>query len=208
MGGKKQKEYKDVPEYHIKGQEGEDSTVKVGDCVIMRPEAGELPYIGKVEKLFTVGEGKKQEKIKARWYYRPSEAKGGRRAFHGKAELFLSDHYDEVWAEAIMGKCRVHGFKKYIQMEDLGEDDFYCRFEYKAKTGSFMPDKVAVYCTCEMPYNPDDPMVQCEKCRDWYHLKCVGLTKSAVKKLDVFMCDACLKEPQETVESGDENAKS
>ena len=52
----------------------------MGDCVIMRPDAGELPYIGKVEKLFVVGEGKKQEKIKARWYYRPSEAKGGRRA--------------------------------------------------------------------------------------------------------------------------------
>ena len=28
MGGKKQKEYKDIPEYHIKGQEGEDTTVK------------------------------------------------------------------------------------------------------------------------------------------------------------------------------------
>lgn len=34
--------------------------------------------------------------------------------------------------------------KYLIQMEDLGEDDFYCRFEYKAKTGAFMPDKVAV----------------------------------------------------------------
>lgn len=24
------------------------------------------------------------------------------------------------------------------------------------------------YCKCEMPYNPDDLMVQCESCKDWY----------------------------------------
>lgn len=67
------------------------SRAAVGDCVVMRPEAGELPYIGKIEKLFTVAEGKKQEKIKARWYYRPSEAKGGRRAVslqHQSSEPF------------------------------------------------------------------------------------------------------------------------
>ena len=23
------------------------------------------------------------------------------------------------------------------------------------------------YCKCEMPYNPDDLMVQCEGCKDW-----------------------------------------
>jgi hypothetical protein len=64
--------------------------------------------------------------------------------FHGKAELFLSDHFDDVWAESIEGKCRVHTFKKYTQMDDLGPDDYYCRFEYKALTGAFSPDKVAV----------------------------------------------------------------
>lgn len=36
----------------------------------------------------------------------------------------------------------------------------------------------------------------------------MGLTKSAVKKLDVFLCEACQKEPQETVESGDENVRT
>ncbi|KAJ6319525.1 hypothetical protein OIU78_015028 [Salix suchowensis] len=41
------------------------------------------------------------------------------------------------------------------------------RFEYKAATGGFTPDRVAVYCKCEMPYNPDDLMVQCEGCKDW-----------------------------------------
>jgi hypothetical protein len=26
------------------------------------------------------------------------------------------------------------------------------------------------YCKCEMPYNPDDLMVHCELCKDWYAL--------------------------------------
>lgn len=26
---------------------------------------------------------------------------------------------------------------------------------------------VCRYCKCEMPYNPDDLMVQCEGCKDW-----------------------------------------
>lgn len=64
--------------------------------------------------------------------------------FHGNAELFLSDHYDEVWAEAMEGKCKVHSFRKYTALNDAGPDDFYCRFEYKAQTGAFVPDKVPV----------------------------------------------------------------
>ncbi|GFP79585.1 hypothetical protein PHJA_000102000 [Phtheirospermum japonicum] len=75
-------------------------------------------------------------KVRVRWYYRPEESNGGRRQFHGAKELFLSDHYD-------------------VQ-----------EFEYKAATGGFTPDRVAVYCKCEMPYNPDDLMVQCEGCKD------------------------------------------
>jgi hypothetical protein len=50
----------------------------------------------------------------------------------------------QVWAESIEGKCKVHGFKKYTQMENLQDNDYYYRFEYKAKTGAFHPDKVAV----------------------------------------------------------------
>ena len=23
------------------------------------------------------------------------------------------------------------------------------------------------YCKCEMPYNPDDLMIQCDECKDW-----------------------------------------
>ncbi|KAH8517882.1 hypothetical protein H0E87_005701, partial [Populus deltoides] len=105
-------------------------------------------------------------KVRVRWYYRPEESIGGRRQFHGAKELFLSDHHDMQSAHTIEGKCTVHSFKNYSKLENVGAEDYFCRFEYKASTGGFTPDRVAVYCKCEMPYNPDDLMVQCEGCKD------------------------------------------
>jgi hypothetical protein len=31
----------------------------------------------------------------------------------------------------------------------------------------FEPPKVPVFCVCEMPYNPDKFMVQCDQCTEW-----------------------------------------
>jgi hypothetical protein len=31
----------------------------------------------------------------------------------------------------------------------------------------FEPPKVPVFCLCEMPYNPDKFMVQCDQCTEW-----------------------------------------
>jgi len=51
-----------------------------------------------------------------------------------------------------------------------------------------------VYCKCEMPYNPDDLMVQCEGCKDWFHPSCMGMTIEQAKKIDHYMCSDCAKE--------------
>ena len=63
---------------------------------------------------------------------------------HGAKELFLSDHFDVQSAHTIEGKCIVHTFKNYTRLENVGAEDYYCRFEYKAATGAFTPDRVAV----------------------------------------------------------------
>ncbi|XP_054787249.1 chromatin remodeling protein EBS-like isoform X4 [Prosopis cineraria] len=161
-----------------------------GDTVLMRPsDTSKPPYVARVEKIEQ--DNRSNVKVRVRWYYRPEESIGGRRQFHGAKELFLSDHYDVQSAHTIEGKCIVHSFKNYTKLENVGAEDYYCRFEYKAATGAFTPDRVAVYCKCEMPYNPDDLMVQCEGCKDWYHPACVGMTIEEAKKLDHFMCSEC-----------------
>ena len=115
----------------------------VGDCVLMRPaDVGTPPYVARVEKI--EADNRNNVKVKVRWYYRPEESMGGRRQFHGAKELFLSDHQDVQSANTIEGKCTVHSFKNYTKLENVGTDDYFCRFEYKAATGAFTPDRVAV----------------------------------------------------------------
>jgi len=114
-----------------------------GDCVLMRPsDTSKPPYVARVEKIEQ--DNRNNVKVRVRWYYRPEESIGGRRQFHGAKELFLSDHYDVQSAHTIEGKCVVHSFKNYTKLENVGAEDYYCRFEYKAATGAFTPDRVAV----------------------------------------------------------------
>ncbi|KAG5389636.1 hypothetical protein IGI04_031177 [Brassica rapa subsp. trilocularis] len=178
---------KELDTYTIKGT---NKVVRAGDYVLMRPsDAGKPPYVARVEKI--EADARNNMKVHCRWYYRPEESLGGRRQFHGAKELFLSDHFDVQSAHTIEGKCIVHTFKNYTRLENVGAEDYYCRFEYKAATGAFTPDRVAVYCKCEMPYNPDDLMVQCDGCKDWYHPACVGMTTEEAKLLDHFACAEC-----------------
>ncbi|CAH9060401.1 unnamed protein product [Cuscuta europaea] len=183
---------KDLDSYTIKGT---NKVVRPGDSVLMRPsDSDNLPYVARVEKF--EADHRNNVKVRVRWYYRPEESKGGRRQFHGAKELFLSDHYDVQSAQTIEGKCSVHSFKNYTKLDNVGPEDYYCRFEYKTATGGFTPDRVAVYCKCEMPYNPDDLMVQCEGCADWFHPSCMGSSIDEIKKLEHFVCSDCSGEEE------------
>lgn len=111
--------------------------------MLMRPsDSDKPPYVARVEKI--EADHRSNMKVRVRWYYRPEESIGGRRQFHGAKELFLSDHFDVQSAHTIEGKCIVHTFKNYTKLENVGTEDYFCRFEYKAATGSFTPDRVAV----------------------------------------------------------------
>ncbi|GKD14490.1 bromo adjacent homology domain, zinc finger, RING/FYVE/PHD-type containing protein [Tanacetum coccineum] len=46
-----------------------------------------------------------------------------------------------------------------------------------------------LYCKCMLPYNPDEYMLQCQACKDWYHPACLNMTKDEAKLLDNFTCD-------------------
>lgn len=120
-----------------------DCGIIAGDCILMRPpETSSAPYVARVEKI--EADNRNSVKVHVRWYYRPEESSGGRRQFHGAKELFLSDHYDVQSAHTVEGKCTVHNFKKYTKLEDVGPEDYFCRFEYKTANGGFIPDRVAV----------------------------------------------------------------
>ncbi|KAL6531863.1 hypothetical protein OROMI_028226 [Orobanche minor] len=176
-------------------------TIRPGDCVLMRPSDSSKPsYVARVERIEADSRGA-NVRVHVRWYYRPEESLGGRMQFHGSKELFLSDHFDIQGADTIEGKCAVHTFKGYNKLDAVGNDDFFCRFDYNSSTGAFNPDKVAVYCKCEMPYNPDDLMVQCEGCRDWFHPTCIDMTPEEAQNVGHFYCHSCSLEDQKRLEN-------
>ncbi|XP_047324552.1 chromatin remodeling protein EBS-like [Impatiens glandulifera] len=184
-----------------------NKTIRAGDCVLMRPSDPLKPsYVAKVDKIDSDSR-ENNVRVHVRWYYRPEESVGGRRLFHGSKELFLSDHYDVQSADTIEGKCTVHTFKSYTKLDAVGNDDFFCRFEYNSSTGAFNPDRVAVYCKCEMPYNPDDLMVQCEGCTDWFHPNCVDMTPEESKRVEHFYCHTCSTEDAKNLQNSQSDSR-
>ncbi|XP_076941479.1 chromatin remodeling protein EBS-like [Bidens hawaiensis] len=168
-------------------------SIQPGDCVYMRsPESSNRPYIAKVKRIEPDDKGS-DVSVHVQWYYWPEETTGGRKRYHGSKELFISDHYDVQSAETIEGKCTVHSIKSYTKLEAVENDDFYCCFEYASATGEFYPNRAVVYCKCEMPYNPDDLMIQCESCKDWFHPACIGITGEEANGMEHFFCHNCLQ---------------
>ncbi|RUS20403.1 hypothetical protein BC937DRAFT_95291 [Endogone sp. FLAS-F59071] len=47
-----------------------------------------------------------------------------------------------------------------------------------------------VYCICRMP-DDGNTMVQCDACKEWYHIACVNLSEEEVQKMISYMCVTC-----------------
>lgn len=169
------------------------STLQVGDDVYVRGE-GAVPFMARIEE---VKRTKGDVHVKLMWYYRPEDAIGGRKPFHGKKEVFLSDHFDWCSHQCVSSKCRVHTLRQYQELPHVEDGDYYHRFTYKAEQKRFQPDRIPVYCVCELPYNPDQDMVECDACADWYHFSCVGIDAEEVSKMDTFVCPICLEEKKD-----------
>jgi len=164
------------------------NTYRVNDCCLVRGENVDMPFVGKIKDITQSG---RTVKVQMAWFYRPEEAQGGRKAFHGERELFRSDHTDWALASTIQNKCRVHNLKAYQALKKVDEEDFFARFTYVPTSHEYRPDKVPVYCICEMPYNPDLFMVMCNECEEWYHPKCLGYEVTELP--DAFICNDCKK---------------
>ena len=135
--------------------------------------------------------------------------------------------------DSIEGACRVHTLDEYERLEEIGENDvsvwmlpsrshdsdtphphtpiflstnaqYFWRFEYNPlKKGTVKPDQVPVYGVCELPYNPDKPMIECAICKEWFHWECVGYFREAhAEGLEPYVCKEC--EHQKKDEDGDE----
>ncbi|KAL2517575.1 PHD finger family protein/bromo-adjacent-like proteiny (BAH) domain-containing protein [Abeliophyllum distichum] len=122
-----------------------NKTVRLGECVLMRPTDPSKPsYVARLEKI-ELDSREANVRVHVRWYYRSEESIGGRCQFHDSKEAFFSDHFDIQSGDTIDGKCTFYNFKTYTKLDAIGNDDFFCCFEYNSSTGAFNPDRVPVY---------------------------------------------------------------
>ena len=47
---------------------------------------------------------------------------------------------------------------------------------------------------CLQPSGDQISWVQCDRCQEWFHLMCVGLTKEYAEQIDTYICGSC-KQP-------------
>jgi len=81
--------------------------------------------------------------------------------------------------------------EQYMELKTIPEHTYYSRFFYAPSRKIFKPDSVAVFCYCEMPYNPDLEMIMCEKCEEWFHPQCLGKPMKELTATNKFMCADC-----------------
>jgi len=61
-----------------------------------------------------------------------------------------------------------------------------------------------VYCLCQKSYVEGELMVECGRCGEWYHPRCVGMDEAAVRGLDDFTCALCACKIVKKESKGDE----
>ena len=54
-------------------------------------------------------------------------------------------------------------------------------------------EEVKVYCKCRMPEVPDECMIQCTICKDWFHIgTCISVPSSHINNKKSWYCHTCL----------------
>ena len=51
--------------------------------------------------------------------------------------------------------------------------------------------KVSDLCSCLVPWDGVEFMIQCDWCEIWYHGACVGIQETDISKMDTFVCSRC-----------------
>uniref|UniRef100_A0A7N0T958 Uncharacterized protein n=1 Tax=Kalanchoe fedtschenkoi TaxID=63787 RepID=A0A7N0T958_KALFE len=170
--------------------------IRAGDDIILRPPVKKrrMMYVARVIEIYeTKGrrKGLVNFRINVCWYYQPEDiVKIGRQPYHGAKELVQTNHADTLSPRSIEGKCTVHSLESYIELGLAGEDDYFTRSNYDIFTEAFQLDEAAVYCICNMPYNPRI-MIQCEGCQEWFHPLCVHITDEQAQTTEHFFCHRC-----------------
>ncbi|XP_022313989.2 nucleosome-remodeling factor subunit BPTF-like isoform X2 [Crassostrea virginica] len=53
-----------------------------------------------------------------------------------------------------------------------------------------------LYCLCRTPYDDTQFYIGCDRCQDWFHGRCVGVSQVEANHMDVYICPNCEKKEE------------
>ncbi|CAD8076710.1 unnamed protein product [Paramecium sonneborni] len=131
--------------------------------------------------------------IKVQWYYSKKDLKqiiGIYLDCISQRELFLSDQYDYIQPDTIVGEAQVLELKEFVQKNLTTGFIFFCRSFYKNEQILPPIQKWEKHCKCRQPMNPDRKYLICDICQSFYHKECVPLNEIVQK---TYICPQCRK---------------
>ena len=115
-------------------------------------------------------------------------------AWIGENEVFETNHKSKIFADLLNGKCKVWDILDYDGKTGLGVNDYYSRAKYNIETKAIEPpiSDWEKLCYCECPLNPHELYIACDKCKKWFHPKCVGFKEGGIGDDTEFYCNLCV----------------
>ncbi|XP_056018158.1 nucleosome-remodeling factor subunit BPTF-like isoform X3 [Ostrea edulis] len=53
-----------------------------------------------------------------------------------------------------------------------------------------------LYCLCRTPYDDTQFYIGCDRCQDWFHGRCVGVSQVEANHMDIYICPNCEKKEE------------
>jgi hypothetical protein len=194
-------------------------TYQLGDCLMIR-DFGEGYLIGKLIKVVQEDGFKKYPwwpTIQVQWYYKKSDIN---REKNGLAddkmfnsisdfEVFKSNHCDIIFIETVMSKCKIYSYEEYESLREHTQSTFFCRASYDPVKQLFDPpfSEWQKSCHCQIPLNPDQLYIKCDKCEMWFHPKCCGIADEDIAKISEYFCSTCLEKIKDKKQSKEQSEK-
>ena len=168
-----------------------DESFTVGDVVRIKEYSDDSSY-GTLLKIWK-RKDKPDPLARVRWFYKPRNIFETDYDFLSEAELFDSDHEQDIWVVCIYSKIRVLSFNDYHALDEVDDDVFFTRAKYfyleKIIRPSFEEWNRA--CVCKAIVNPDHLYLCCEACSAMFHPECIGFID---REDEPYFCESCLME--------------
>ncbi|GAB7348819.1 hypothetical protein MBLNU459_g7533t1 [Dothideomycetes sp. NU459] len=121
------------------------------------------------------------------WFESPEDLPGGRKRYHGKNELVVSNQMSIIDAMTVNGGINIRYWDDADENSKIPEEEEYFWRQIYEKNliagggkGTGKVSELHKICFCEEPHNPDEKIIYCEACKNWLHTTCIA--EDAVKR--------------------------